>query len=89
VKRARKRVFISSRVLTSEDAIAELEERGRTKPQRRAARGRRVIGETIPGQVEGVEAGNFEAEDGPAYEGWRARANMAMPPDPANHEEEG
>jgi hypothetical protein len=84
-----KTVFIGSRVLTSEDDIAELEERRRTKPQRRAARARRVVVETIPAQVEGVEAGDFEAEDGPAYEGWRARANMVMPPDQADDEEEG
>jgi hypothetical protein len=48
VKRARKRVFISSRVLTSEAAIAELEEWRRTKTQRRAARGHRVVVDTIP-----------------------------------------
>jgi hypothetical protein len=46
-----------------------------------------VVVETIPAQVETVEAGDFEAEDGPAYEGWRARANMAMPPDPTGDEE--
>jgi hypothetical protein len=45
-----------------------------------------VVG-TIPAQVEGVEAGDFEAEDGPTYGGWRARANMAMPPDPADDDE--
>ena len=85
VKQGRKRVFISSRVLTSDEAIRELEERKRTKPQRRAGRVRRVVVEAAPPPA-GPDGGGFEVEDERAYEDWRQVAARTMPPDP---EEEG
>jgi hypothetical protein len=48
-----------------------------------------VVVETIPARVEGVEDGDFEAEDGPACEGWLARANMAMHPARGDDDDEG
>ena len=85
VKQGRKRVFMGSRVLTSDEAIRELEERKRTKAQRRAGRVRRVVVEAAPPPA-GRDGGGFEVEDERAYEDWRQVAARTMPPDP---EEEG
>ena len=81
----RKRVFISSRVLTSDEAIAELEERKRTKVQRKTRRTRRALVEVVP---QPVATDEFEADDGVEYEGWMRAAAVAMPPDPGDQDEE-
>jgi hypothetical protein len=70
--------------LTSVDAIRELEERKQTKPQRRAARVRRVVVEGAlpsPAIAGAREAGEVEVADDDAYEGWRQSAALAMPHD--------
>jgi hypothetical protein len=85
VKQGRKRIFSSS-----PDATLEVEGRKRTKPERRAARVRRVVVEAAPppttpggaredGQAGG--AGGFKVMDENAYEGWRQMATLIMPPD--------
>jgi hypothetical protein len=78
--------------LTSDEAIRELEEGRRTKPQRRAGRVCRVVVEaarpppppTLAGASEagaGEEVGEFEVADEAAYEGRRQVAARTMPPD--------
>jgi hypothetical protein len=48
VKEGRQRVLIGTGVLKSDEAIRELEETRRIKPQRRAERVRRVVVEAAP-----------------------------------------
>jgi hypothetical protein len=86
VKQGRKRVLISSRALTSADAMQELEARKQAKPQRRAGRVRRVLVEAAPppppqaGLREAGDAGDFEVADEAAYEGWRLEAGGGAGP---------
>ena len=87
IKQGRKRVFISSRVLTSDEAISELEGRKLTKPLRKAGRIRRAVVDIPPPTEDAAEDDRtFMAEDGPAFQGWTNAAVRAAPPD---LEEEG
>ena len=82
VKQGRKRVFISSRVLTSGEAIADLRARKMTKPMRKARGIRHAVVDVLPPSVDDV----WQADDGAAFDQWTDRAARAMPPD---MEEEG
>ena len=81
IKQGRKRVFISSRVLTSDEAISELEGRKLTKPLRKAGRIRRAVVDIPPPTEDAAEDDRtFIAEDGPAFQGW-TNAAVRAPPD--------
>jgi hypothetical protein len=78
VKQGKRRVFISFRVLTSDAAIAELEEGKRPKGQRQARRPRRIVVEAVPPIGAGVDDDNFQAGDDQAFEGRRIVVERAL-----------
>jgi hypothetical protein len=80
VKQGRTRDFIRSKALAPDPAIAELEERKRSKGHRQTAGARRVVA-AVPPIGAGVDEDNLQAGDNLSFEGWRIVAERALAPE--------